>query len=95
MNQEEFGLITKGFKSKESGGFATLAEGSHLTVYVAHAGATLSVSKVDGYRLDAGLLVLRTAKKETFHVRLDDVFAVAAEGAAGGQPARKPVGFGL
>lgn len=95
MNQDEFSLITKGFKSKESGGFSTLAEGSQLTVHVAHAGAALSVSKVDGYRLESSLLILRTVKKETFHVRLDDVFAIAAEGAAGGGPARKPVGFGL
>lgn len=93
MNQEEFGLITKGFKTKDNGGFATLPEGSHLTVYVARPGANLSISKVDGYKTDGPLLVVRTAKKETFHVRLDDVYAVAAEGGAG-QPAQKRVGFG-
>lgn len=95
MNQEEFGLVTKGFKTKDNGGFATLPEGSQLTVYVSHTGANLSISKVEGYKSDGPLLVLRTAKKETFHVRLEDVYAVSAEGGAvGGLPARKPVGFG-
>lgn len=95
MNQEEFGLITKGFKTKDSGGFATLPEGSQLTFYVAHSGASLSISKVDGFKADGPLLVLRTVKKESFHVLLGDVYAVSAEGGGvGGLPARKPVGFG-
>lgn len=96
MNQDDFERITKDFKTTQGDGkLAVLPEGAQLTFYVAHGGASLSVAKVDAYRLDAGLLVLRTTKKETFHLRLDDVFAISAEGAAGGASARKPVGFGL
>ena len=95
MNQEEFELVTKGFKTKDSGGFAALPEGAQLTFYLAHGGASLSVSKVDAYKSDGPLLVLRTAKKESFHVLLADVYAIAAEGGGvGGAPAQKRVGFG-
>lgn len=93
MNHDEFAAITKEFKTTEEGGFDVLPDGAQLTLYVAHQGASLGITRIDAYRAKGELLALRTAKKETFYVRLADVYAVSADGAAGGQPVRNPVGF--
>lgn len=95
MKSDDFASVAKTWKTTTDDGFSVLPDGSTLTVYVAHAGASLAVSRVDAYRSEGELLALRTTKRETFHVYLEHVYAISADGAAGGQSSRKPVGFGL
>lgn len=73
-------------------GWRAVPEGGLLTFHVAHSAGALGVSRVEGVRFDAGLVLARTAKKELFAFERADVFAVATDGGAG-QPARRP-GFG-
>lgn len=61
-------------KEDEAGWF-TPADGRHLTLYLAHAGASLSVSRVDGLKRQGSLLVLRTVKGESYVVDSSQVFA--------------------
>ena len=94
MTREELDLVLKTLQLKaEKDGTHNLPEESSATVYVAHDGASMSVSKVVSLRIESEMLVLRTQKKEVFVLSQKDVFAVAAEGAAGGSPARRPAGF--
>ncbi|WP_394820936.1 hypothetical protein [Pendulispora albinea] len=74
-------------------GFLALPDGAVLTLYVAHDGASLTISKVESLRIDGELVYARTAKRETFTLVQSDVFALAVEGAQG-QPARRTAGFG-
>ncbi|WP_394848991.1 hypothetical protein LZC95_16260 [Pendulispora brunnea] len=70
-------------------GFLALPDGAALTLYVAHDGASLTIPKVDGVRLDGELVYARTVKRETYTVVQSDLFALAVDGAVGGQPARR------
>ena len=74
-------------------GFHALPEGAVLTLYVAHDGASLTISKVEAIRLDGELVFARTSKRETYTLVQTDLFALAVEGTVG-QPARRTAGFG-
>jgi len=94
MTREELDLILKTLQLKaEKDGTLNLPDDSSATVYVAHDGASMSVSKVASIKAEGDLLFLRTQKKEVYAVARSDIFAIAVEGAAGGQPARRPAGF--
>ena len=73
---------------KESG--YVLPEGATLTLHAAHAGASVSFSKIESAKFDGELLFARSAK-QVVAVSFADVFALALEGASG-QP-RRPAGF--
>ncbi len=95
MTPEHFDAILKNAQAKADGeknGFATFPEGTTLTLYVAHAGASLAVPKVEAVRTDGDLVHAKTQKRETFTIARIDVFAVSMEG-GGGTPARR-AGFG-
>ena len=51
-----------------------------LTLYVAHDGVSLTVSKVEGVKLQSELLHARTKKRELYIVPVASVFALAVEG---------------
>ena len=96
MTPEHFDAILKNAQAKSDGeknGFMALPEGTTLTLYVAHDGASLAVPKVESVRSDGELVYAKTSKKETFTLVRGDVFAVSMEGGAGGSPARR-AGFG-
>ncbi len=63
-----------------------------MTLYAAHDGVPLMVSRVDAVRIDGDLVYARTARRETYSLNRADLFAVALEGATG-QPPRR-AGFG-
>ena len=95
MTPEHFDAILKNALAKSDGeknGFSTLPEGTTLTLYVAHAGASLAVPKVEAVRSEGELVYAKTQKRETFCIVRTDVFAVSMEG-GGGTPARR-AGFG-
>jgi len=93
MVGEQLQAIFKNAQAKaEKDGFTTLPEGTTATLYAAHNGVGLTVSRVEAVRTDAGLLTARTAKRETYMVEVADVYAVAIEGTTNG-PVRR-AGFG-
>ena len=97
MTPEHFDTILKNAQAKpgvsgDKDGFAALPDGTTLTLYVSHDGASLAVPKVEAVKADGELILARTQKRETFTVVRSDIFAVAMEG-GGGTPARR-AGFG-
>ncbi len=96
MTPEHFDAILKNALAKSDGeknGFSVLPEGTTLTLYVAHDGASLAVPKVEAVRSDGELVFAKTQKKETYTLARSDVFAVSMEG-GGGSPVRRAPGFG-
>jgi hypothetical protein len=93
MTPEHFDAILKNAQAKgDKDGFQVMPDGGSLTLYVAHDGASLSVSRIEAVKMDGELVYARTQKRETFAVVRSDIYAVAAEGASG-QTARR-AGFG-
>jgi hypothetical protein len=89
MTGEHLEAILKSAQAKaEKDGFITMPDGSGLTLYVAHDGVPLTVSRVEALKLDGELVYARTAKRETYALGRSDLFAVAIEGAVG-QPVRR------
>ena len=95
MTGEHIDAILKvaGAKS-EKDGWASLPEGSTITLHVAHDGAGMTVSRIEALRQDGELVYARNPKRELFALVRSDVFAVALEGEpAAGKVARR-AGFG-
>jgi hypothetical protein len=93
MTGEHLEAILKNAQAKaEKDGYTVVPEGATLTLYAAHDGVPLMVSRVEAIKTDGDLLYARTARRETFSLSRGDLFAVALEGAVG-QPARR-AGFG-
>ena len=93
MTPEHFEVILKNAQAKpaagaEKDGFLSLPEGTMLTFYVAHEGASMSVSRVEAVKTDGELVFARTTKRETYTIVRSDIFAVAMEGGTG-VPARR------
>src|ERR1700733_2944789 len=70
MTPEHFDVILKNAQAKpaagaEKDGFLSLPEGKMLSFYVAHEGASMSVSRVEAVKLDGELVFARTTKRET------------------------------
>jgi hypothetical protein len=93
MVGEQLQAIFKNAQAKsEKDGFAALPEGTTATIYAAHGGVGLTISRVEATRLEGAMLTARTAKRETYMLEVADVFAVAVEGTSNG-PVRR-AGFG-
>ena len=69
---------TKGDKD----GWVSLPEGSTMSLHVAHDGAAMTISRIEGIRQEGELLFARNSKREIFAVVRSDVFAIALEGEA-------------
>jgi hypothetical protein len=93
MVGEQLQAIFKNAQVKsDKEGFFTLPEGTTATLHAAHSGVALTISRVEGYKLEGPMLTARTAKRETYMLEVADVFAVALEGSSNG-PVRR-AGFG-
>ena len=68
-----------------------MAEGRHLTLYVASGGVSLTVSRVETLQLEGQLIRAKTVRGETFLLALEDAFAAQVEAAAQGS---RRAGFG-
>jgi hypothetical protein len=80
MTQEHWAaLMETSSAKKDDKGFLALPETKLLTLYVASGSSTLSVARVDGVRLEHGLVHARTRKNELFVLALQDIFAGAVE----------------
>ena len=85
-------ILEKAQAKADKDGLSVLPEGTTATLYAAHGGVGLTVSKVDAIKVERGMVTARTVKRETYMLELGDLFAVALEGAQG-TPARR-AGFG-
>jgi hypothetical protein len=77
--------IDKGDKD----GWAALPEGRSLTFYVAHNGASLTVSKISAVRVAQGVVRAKSVKGQLFVLSLPDIFAAALDGAGEPSSSRK------
>jgi hypothetical protein len=94
MTGEHLDTILKNAGAKtEKDGFAGLPDGTSMTLYIAHDGVSLTVSRVEGLKVEGELVHARTAKGERYAIGRSDLFAVAIDGAATGAPVRR-AGFG-
>jgi hypothetical protein len=75
-------------------GWASLPEGTSLSLHVAHDGASLTISRIDSVRAEGELVFARNPKRETFAVVRSDIFAVAMEGEAAAGKVVRRAGFG-
>lgn len=81
MTEDMFdALISRAGCDKAKDGTATLPEGSTMTLYLAHDGASLSVARVVALSLVAGVVETRDSRGETFVVSLSDLFAASISG---------------
>lgn len=69
-------------------GFSELPDGKSITWYVAHAGASMNISKSSSCKLDGALLIVRNLKGELYVVELADVYGASIEGGSS-SPARR------
>jgi hypothetical protein len=94
MVGEHLQAILKNAQAKQDkDGYHCLPEGTTATLYVAHNGVGLTVSRVEAVRFgEGGIVHARTTKRESFALELGDLYAAAVEGLQG-TPARR-AGFG-
>ncbi|MDP9152163.1 MAG: hypothetical protein M3O36_19735 [Myxococcota bacterium] len=78
----------------EKDGWLSFPEGSALTLYVAHDGASMTVPRIEAMKHDGELVYARSARRELFVVVRTDVFAVALEGEASAGKVIRRAGFG-
>ncbi len=95
MTEEMFhAVVDKAGCSKGDGGVLELPEGSTMTLYLAHDGTQLQVSRVTALAQKGDIVETHNAKGETFLLALADLFAasiVGGEGKDGG--AGRKAGF--
>lgn len=90
MTEEMLKAVLETAQAKsDKDGWASLPEGRSLTLYAAHNGASLTVTKVEAIRVSHGILRARSAKGQTFLLALDDVFAAALDGGSETASGRK------
>jgi hypothetical protein len=94
MTGEHLDAILKVAGAKtEKDGWQVLPDGSAMTLHVAHDGASMTISRIDGVKQDGELVYARTPRRELFVVVRSDIFAAAFEGEPNAKVARR-AGFG-
>jgi hypothetical protein len=93
MTQEQLEAVLKQVSAKlDKEGSWTMPEGTHLTIQLAHDGASLGVPRIQTVRIEGPLVTAKTPRGEIHCFLRDDVFAIASDG-GGGEKGRRP-GFG-
>jgi hypothetical protein len=97
MEARDLELVLSTFHATKSAGEATaytLGDDATISLHVSASGVGLTIGKIVALRLEGGLAFATNAKRETYAVRIADVFAVAADASvvAGETPRR--AGFG-
>ena len=72
-------ILTRADAKLGDDGWSEVAEGRQITFYAASDGVGLTVGKVEAVKRDDGLLLLRTARGETYALDLERVFAGAID----------------
>jgi len=91
MTKEHLDQLLAGVGAELDGeGWHAMGEGRLLTLYAAHGGAGLTVSRVEAIKQAGGLLQARTQRGEVFMLALDDVYAGSGDGHG---PTKRKAGF--
>ena len=95
MTGEQLDAILKVAAAKsEKDGWASLPDGSTMTLHVAHDGAGMTISRIEALRQDGELVYARNPKRELFALVRSDVYAIALEGEAAMGKVIRRAGFG-
>ncbi len=86
-------ILDEAQAKKGAGGEQELGEGRRITLYAAHAGVPLTVSKVVALRVTEGTMHARNDKGERFFLALEDVFAAGVEGGTAAAALSRKAGF--
>ncbi|MEM1032013.1 MAG: hypothetical protein AAGN82_16815 [Myxococcota bacterium] len=89
MTDEMFDAILRKAECEKKGDHAVLPEGRTLSLYVAHGGSSLTVSRIVEVTRDGELVEARNAKGELFILTRSDVFAASVVGGSKDGPSRK------
>jgi len=81
-------LETAGAKLAKDG-WHTLPEGRAMTLYAAHDGVPLTISKIEAVKVSQRVAWGRSSKGETYVLSLDDLFAAALDRGNDPQAGRK------
>jgi hypothetical protein len=81
-------LETAGAKLDKEG-WSTLPEGRLMTLYAAHGGVPLTISKVEAVKVSQRVAWARSSKGETYLIHVDDLFAAAMDRGHEPQAGRK------
>ena len=93
MTQEQLETILKQLSVKaDKEGWWKTQEGTLLTLQVSHDGASVSMSRIEQLRFDAGIVTARTHRQEVHCCAVADIFALSSDGGSG-EKGRRP-GFG-
>jgi hypothetical protein len=87
-------VLEKAECKKSKDGTAELPEGRTLTLYVAHDGSSMSVSRLTSLRLgQGGIIEARDAKGELYLVSIEDVYAASISGGGSKTGLSRKAGF--
>jgi len=89
MTDEMFDAILRKAECEKKGEHAKLPEGRTLSLYVAHQGCSLTVSRIVEVIQDGGLIEARNVKGELFILSRGDIFAASVAGGSKDGPSRK------
>jgi hypothetical protein len=73
-------VLDKAGFEKDDGGEQKLPEGRTLTLYLAHSGTQLQVSRIVALTISGEIVETQDAKGETFLVSREDLFAASVAG---------------
>lgn len=91
MTDEQLSALTAAVNGKVAkDGWTVTGEGQLLTLYVAHSGASLTVSRINAFKVEGGLLLARTLREEQYALQRATVFAGATDSAGG---SKRTAGF--
>lgn len=85
-------LDTAGAKTSKDGE-SRLPQGGTMTLYAAHNGVSLTVTKIESLRRTDGVVRAKNLKGETFVLAVDDLFAAAVEGGSSNDGGGRKAGF--
>lgn len=90
MTEEMLKAVLETAQAKSDGsGAASLPEGRFMTLYAAHDGVSLAVSKVESVRVQHEVVRAKNSKGEVFVLALGDLFAAMIEPGSEGATVRK------
>lgn len=95
MTGEQLEAILKTIGAKsDKDGWQGLPDGNTLGIYVAHEGASITISRVESLRRDGDIVYARNAKRELFAVVRSDIFALSLDSEGTAAKTGRRAGFG-
>lgn len=87
-------ILSEAQAKREDGGEYRQGDGRRLTLYAGHAGVSLTISRVEAIRLlEDGTVTARNDKGDSYFLAIEDLFAVATDGAASATSSARKAGF--